>query len=1306
MAEIDGLPIQPAIPNNNPTQKKDTHNIWKDYRKLKTYLILRDKNNEKANKTQESERHYTIRKRPASVASSISSSGGTGTADRTTFVCYTCGVDSPSSQLHLVYCCSNAEREPYYPFIKDLEPFQNASPISPQGMVQICSSCLDKNSHRAEGGDPTTVNTSNNNLDALNNSNSNSSTIAFNSNHYHNNGSVSGQNTMPSGRYTPSDKSVSNLDAAGNVRFKPYESNSNSSSGHRGDLKPYRRGDSRPNSPFGSTGPGSTGANGGSAVIENGQGQHTCYVCKAQCSTDKMEWLLTSAEHMNSHAMHFPCLKNQNDTSGTNRVWACKDCVLHLSKQWDNMDFERIPLEKRRYNIPSPMSSNSPSDSRHMSIKPSSSPSTTPSVSSTPTTQSIYCFLCGLHSEFLLARVLYASKEGNRPYFPHLLHHKQHQNAEGLRDDKTALVCTFCYHSLLNQWRKYESQPNPPSPSERNYNWKDYICHVCGGETYRKRVRALPVNEYPNLKNHKSYADALLLENAEYATVCLDCYEYLRFQTSQYDRLGMPLARRQFSWIQQKPPPEDSPDVAVARLPCGERSDKVQITSAMRQLPNKKNSSPKQFTNEKAKEVPPKPVQKRPTTSPAPMIPSPHHLQSPSSGIPQQQPQPPPHVPLPAHALSNHVIPTTNHYPPSIQPSPQAANPTSAGSRQPQGTFASALRNLAKQVDSKDDDERVGGGRGGGGGGSEVDRNSVNQNSHESRIIDHRNSGGTTTVEGERNAKKRSAPSPQPAEKVARLNSSTTASSALQPELMARSGFQPYRSDERLIHPAASFGLEYSSFLPPGVPGYMQAPGGYPPPGFFDPRLDLLRQHQHGHSLYPLGVPPHLYAAMMSGAPAAALGHYSERMKYEEEQQRMRQEEERERSLREKEQREREARELREKEQREREKKEREMREKEQREKEAREREMREKEREEAARNDRERSRLQAMKYYAAQMFNSNLGRSYQAIPPHVAAAYQMQGVRAPPSSLQGLPFPSQGPMGMSLGLGVPPNLPPHLAGHPSFSTLAMSHPGLQLPHLSPHYMQPSMSSAHSLSSQQPPHTSSNSMNLSTSAPTIVTSSPSLYYGHPHAHMPPSSQQQQQTQPISFAAHNHHSPNNKTTAAGPAYPTPTSTPNQNGGRTSISPRVSIPPPSSMVNEPTTLDLTSSHSNQTPTPPVVAPTGMSNGVTTISDSSQSETSKDSISAVPPSNSKDDEKNSPAPIDGDAKQQKSPGENTGNKQQDKGSVKNSKSLSPPPNPETASTTSENIVTSTLDASGCNSPPVVVSSSTSNDVGTAAE
>lgn len=202
-----------------------------------------------------------------------------------------------------------------------------------------------------------------------------------------------------------------------------------------------------------------------------------------------MEWLSTSAEHINSHAMHFPCLKtsqnnnNVGGNSGSNviqnhtnnsstltsnsdangsRVLACKDCVNHLARQWETMDAERVPLEFRRwarwykrksvwfnnlsfifnfrYNIPSSVASAGHENTEVVPFRDNHSPGggltrssnsgnmTESTLKTTPTSlahsmtpsyinaahlgsTSIYCFLCGLHSDLTLARVLYASKD-------------------------------------------------------------------------------------------------------------------------------------------------------------------------------------------------------------------------------------------------------------------------------------------------------------------------------------------------------------------------------------------------------------------------------------------------------------------------------------------------------------------------------------------------------------------------------------------------------------------------------------------------------------------------------------------------------------------------------------------------------------------------------------------------------------------------------------------------------------------------------------------------------------------------------
>lgn len=327
---------------------------------------------------------------------------------------------------------------------------------------------------------------------------------------------------------------------------------------------------------------------------------------------------------------------------------------------------------------------------------------------------------------------------------------------------------------------------------------------------------------------------------------------------------------------------------------------------------------------------------------------------------------------------------------------------------------------------------------------------------------------------------------------IPRLSNNTNQQSSanMQSDLLARSGFQPYRPDERHLHPAgAPFTMD--SFSPfghiPGLPTsklrnsiddlkfkltdsfdvlgglFNPAALSYPEALYLDPRLQsMLRSNPH--ALYSQLASPyasHLYG-LMPGAPQNLSGLH-ERMKLEEEHRnRIAREEEKVRMAREEEkQRERE-RELREKEMREREQREKEMREREQREKEMRDRELRElrekemrdreqrekdlREREMREKEIRERDKLlQQHHYMQSQRHSYNL----------LGLFPQMVGLRPPSSmhpgypmhhSLLGLPLPSQIPTSLSSNLSMSHHSQPPQSGSSSVPITSTSNMSLMPP--------------------------------------------------------------------------------------------------------------------------------------------------------------------------------------------------------------------------------------------------------------------
>ncbi|XP_059178069.1 uncharacterized protein LOC131957349 isoform X3 [Physella acuta] len=174
------------------------------------------------------------------------------------------------------------------------------------------------------------------------------------------------------------------------------------------------------------------------------------------------------------------------------------------------------------------------------------------------------CFLCGEKCLITKTQLLYsypvrqdAKSFGGQshavPFFPFLASHEPAPGAEPMNDDGVVISCSYCFYSLLNQWRDYEeSRGNTESSRwQRKYKLNDFVCFVCGMMVPRKKLRTLEVQKFQFLREHKAPPHALVMWGGQAVGACGSCHFSLTHQYTEFERLGLPLELRKYNWTVQ-----------------------------------------------------------------------------------------------------------------------------------------------------------------------------------------------------------------------------------------------------------------------------------------------------------------------------------------------------------------------------------------------------------------------------------------------------------------------------------------------------------------------------------------------------------------------------------------------------------------------------------------------------------------------------------------------------------------------------------------------------------------------------------
>lgn len=369
------------------------------------------------------ERHYLLRKRHTPVY------------DTTTFICYACGLEYPSSSLRLMYCRQNAENEPYFPYLENVKAPTGSSPISPQGMVQVCAICFKAIPQREK---------------------------VFNANGETSQRIIAQPFVVAERRLSPDTEVAAELCCYVCHRTSMthtmkllycYPDRRNSATSARVMHFPFLKTLPMPAGP---------------AYFDSNNRTLVCNECFTHFSH---QWHVFESDGLALELRHYtlppmiqrpslpaplPRLEIHSNSPSRND----ERSALHLSSPKTQSQPVSPGLRQNfisrnrpvRPTTPTSIERRPPSSNRNSPGNPSPIPATTGhDAHQNPSETSIYCYLCGLNSTRSFAHWLPSapsSADPTAPYFPYILNHTASSRAEGLREDGAALVCTFCYHMV------------------------------------------------------------------------------------------------------------------------------------------------------------------------------------------------------------------------------------------------------------------------------------------------------------------------------------------------------------------------------------------------------------------------------------------------------------------------------------------------------------------------------------------------------------------------------------------------------------------------------------------------------------------------------------------------------------------------------------------------------------------------------------------------------------------------------------------------------------------------------------------